>query len=79
MHKCDLQIAAQNAHRGNPHMHNKRVFPVKDAYTEFLKELNFNNSGQKGNSGIDLISVILLDMFPWLMRDKTIFKRLVHA
>ena len=33
----------------------------------------------KGNSGIDLISVILLDMFPWLMRDKTIFKRLVHA
>ena len=41
--------------------------------------LNFNNSGQKGNSGIDLISVILLDMFPWLMRDKTIFKRLVHA
>lgn len=41
--------------------------------------LNFNNLGQKGNSGIDLISVILLDMFPWLMRDKTIFKRLVHA
>ena len=40
MHKCDLQIAAQNAHRGNPHMHNKRVFPVKDAYTEFLKECN---------------------------------------